>query len=170
MSPRLSTWLIYPWITDIKITLGDVMKFYLPHQLMQRKSIFIQTGRATYITAMTMQSQGGTTNETKCNYCPPPPRFENKINPPAIPFGASKTGMRVNLSLVTTQRYNWLSCHYLDWCSSSSSWFPLADGSATIFFLTSMNWLQKGRITGGVQLLSFYLYPTETFHLVCWTA
>lgn len=56
---------------DIKITLEDIMKFYLPHQLMQHKSIFVQTGRATYIILMTMQSQGGTTNETKCNYCPP---------------------------------------------------------------------------------------------------
>lgn len=38
---------------------------------MQHKSIFTQTGSTTYITLMTMQSQGGTTNETKCNYCPP---------------------------------------------------------------------------------------------------
>lgn len=89
MSPRLSTWLIYPWITDIKITLGDVMKFYLPHQLMQRKSIFIQTGRATYITAMTMQSQGGTTNETKCNYCPPPAIWKQN-KPSRYPFWGFK--------------------------------------------------------------------------------
>lgn len=46
------------------------MKFYLPHQLMQHKSIFVQTGRATYITMMTMHSQGGSTNDTKRNYCP----------------------------------------------------------------------------------------------------
>ncbi len=45
---------------------------------MQHKSIFAQTGRATYITLMTMQSQGGTTNETKCNYCPPPIWKQNK--------------------------------------------------------------------------------------------
>lgn len=57
------------------------MKFYLPHQLMQYKSIFVQTGRATYITVMTMQSQGGTTNETKCNYCPTPP-LEKQNKPP----------------------------------------------------------------------------------------
>lgn len=45
---------------------------------MQHKSIFAQTGRATYITLMTVQSQGGTTNETKCNYRPPPIWKQNK--------------------------------------------------------------------------------------------
>lgn len=45
---------------------------------MQHKSVFAQTGRTTYITLMTMQSQGGTTNETKCNYCPPPIWKQNK--------------------------------------------------------------------------------------------
>lgn len=71
--------------------------------------------------------------------------FENKINPPALPFGAPNTGPRINLLHVTTQRYNWLSCHCLDGCSGSSLRFPLADGSATIVFLTSMNWLKKSR-------------------------
>ncbi len=51
---------------------------------MQHKSIFAQTGRATYITLMTVQSQGGTTNETKCNYCPPPIWKQNK--PPCTPI------------------------------------------------------------------------------------
>lgn len=72
-------------------------------------------------------------------------RSENKINPPALPFGALNAGTRINLLHVTTQRYNWLSCHCLDRCSGSSLWFPLADGSATIVFLTSMNWLKKSR-------------------------
>lgn len=71
MCLRPSTSLIYSCVTGIKITLGDIMKFHLSHQLMQHKSIFVQTGRATYITLMTMQSQGGTTNEPKCDYYPP---------------------------------------------------------------------------------------------------
>lgn len=41
-------------------------------------------------------------------------RFENKINPPALPFGAPSAGTRINLPAVTAQCYNWLSCHYLD--------------------------------------------------------
>lgn len=134
------------------------MKFYLPHQLMQYKSIFVQTGRATYITVMTMQSQGGTTNESKCNYCPTLPL--EKQNKPALlfPFGVSASGRGAPLSPVITQRFNWLSCHYLDWRSGSSLRFPLADGSVTIFFLTSMNCLKiKRRIAGDVQFLTFYL-------------
>lgn len=71
MCLRPSTSLIYSWVTGIKITLGDIMKFHLSHQLMQHKSIFVQTGRATYITMMTMQSREGTTNEPKCDYYPP---------------------------------------------------------------------------------------------------
>lgn len=58
MCLRPSTSLIYSCVTGIKITLGDIMKFHLSHQLMQHKSIFVQTGRATYITVMTMQSRG----------------------------------------------------------------------------------------------------------------
>lgn len=45
---------------------------------MQHKSIWAQTGRSTYITQMTMQSQGGMTNKTKSNYCPPPIWKQNK--------------------------------------------------------------------------------------------
>ena len=71
-------------------------------------------------------------------------RFENKINPPALPFGAPSAGTRINLPAVTAQCYNWLSCHYLDGRSGGSLLrFPLADGSATVVFLTSMNWLKK---------------------------
>lgn len=71
-------------------------------------------------------------------------RFENKINPPALPFGAPSAGTRINLPAVTAQCYNWLSCHYLDRRSGGSLLrFPLADGSATVVFLTSMNWLKK---------------------------
>lgn len=70
MCLRPSTGLIYFWVAGIKTTPGNIMKFHLSHQLMQRKSIFVQTGRATYITVMTMQSQWGTTNEPKCDYYP----------------------------------------------------------------------------------------------------
>lgn len=123
---RPSIRLIYPRITDIKITLGGHNVIYLLHQLMQHKSIFAQTGRATYITLMTAQSQGGATNESKCNYRPPLIWKQNK--PPALSCGAQNAGTGINLPHVTTQRYNWLSCHYLDQCSDSSSGFPLADG------------------------------------------
>lgn len=69
-------------------------------------------------------------------------RFENKINPPALPSGATNAGTRINLPHVTTRRYNWLSCHYSDQHLGSSLQFPLADGSATTVFLTSTNWLK----------------------------
>lgn len=111
ISGRLSTWPILPWISHIRNTLVDVMKFYLPHQLMQHKSIFVQPGRATYITVMTTQSQGGTTNETKCNYCPAR-HWENKIKATWLfPFGGFKERDGALLSPVITQRFNWLSCH-----------------------------------------------------------
>lgn len=111
ISGRLSTWPILPSISHIRNTLVDVMKFYLPHQLMQHKSIFVQPGRATYITVMTTQSQGGTTNETKCNYCPAR-HWENKIKATWLfPFGGFKEWDGALLSPVITQRFNWLSCH-----------------------------------------------------------
>lgn len=111
ISGRLSTWPIFPQISHIRNTLVDIMKFYLPHQLMQHKSIFVQPGRATYITVMTTPSQGGTTNETKCNYCPAC-LWENKIKATWLfPFGGFKERDGALLSLVITQRFNWLSCH-----------------------------------------------------------
>lgn len=84
-----------------------------------------------------------------------PCHWKNKINPPCSSLlGVLASGRGAPLSLLITQRFNWLSCHYLDCRSGSSLWFPLADGSATIFFLTSMNWLKIKRES--LEMFSFW--------------
>lgn len=139
MCLRLSTSLIYPWVTGIKITLGDIMKFHLSHQLMQHKSIFVQTGRATYITVMTMQSQGGTTNEPKCDYSPPR-HLKTKQTLRQDPSGHQRRGQEFPMSPLSAT----IGFPATIWIgrADSSLWLSLADGSAAIFLLTSMNWLK----------------------------
>lgn len=137
---------------------------------MQHKSIFAQTGRATYINLMTMQSQGGTTNETKCNYCSPPIWKQKK--PLLHSHLRLRTLGREHTFFITTQRYNWLSCHYWDRCLGSSLWFSLADGSATTVFLTSMNWLKNRELQ---EVLSYWhsnSIPQEIYQftkMLSWT-
>lgn len=109
---------------------------------MQHKSIFAQTGRATYITLMTVQSQGGTTNETKCNYRPPPIWKQNK--PSRTPIWGPE---RRDENKPSCRHRSVLQLAFLPLFRSpfggSLLRFPLADGSATEVFLTSMNWLKK---------------------------
>lgn len=106
---------------------------------MQHKSIFVQTGRATYITVMTMQSQGGTTNEPKCDYSSPR-HLKTKQTLRRDPSGHQRRGQEFPMSPLSTT----IGFPATIWIgrADSSLWLSLADGSAAIFLLTSMNWLK----------------------------
>lgn len=133
---------------------------------MQHKSVFAQTGRATYITLMTMQSQGGTANETKCNYRPPLIWKQNKPHALTEHWNVKKQQPWKKLLHITAQRHNELPCHCLDQCSCTSLGFPLADGSATTI-LPGIHELIKNRELQEVLLsLTFYQYLTETFYSI----
>lgn len=136
MCLRPSMSLIYSWVTGIKITLGDIMKFHLSHQLMQHKSIFVQTGRATYITMMTMQSREGTTNEPKCDYYPPR-HLKTKQTVLQNPSGLQRRGQEFPMSpLSNTIGF------------SSNIWI-----GGRLFIMIIISWWLRGRILTDVDEL-----------------
>lgn len=102
---------------------------------MQHKSIFVQTGRATYITVMTMQSRGGTTNEPKCDYYPPL-HLKTKWTLQQNPSGLERRGWEFPMSPLNTT----IGFPATIWIGQADYllWLSLADGSAAVFLLTSM--------------------------------
>lgn len=152
-SLKQSRRLIHPRITDIKITLGGHNVIYLPHQLMQHKSIFAQTGRATYITLMTMQSQGGTTNETKCNYCPPP--IWKQTKPSCTPIWGSEHRDENKPSSRHHSALQWAFLLILRSVFRLFSMIPISWWLSRHSLPDIHEVIRKQRITGGVELLAF---------------
>lgn len=101
---------------------------------MQHKSIFVQTGRATYITMMTMQSGGKLL--MSLNVITIHLSIWKQSEPSSKTLPGSKDKAEFPMSPLSTT----IGFPATIWIgrADSSLWLSLADGSATVFLLTSM--------------------------------